>query len=156
MWARARKKKSQGFQWIPDFLFCPLSLSPLASRLLRANPLPCQLRLLLVFLFPSPVIFCVLGVKLLVVRLDLAAVRHRLAHVTDHALMHATAWLRPLSIKGGAVSRHSSMATGQRGWKQQPDGGLIGLGTSPNSIIRSRFSSRKGSGTGTAESNALV
>ena len=44
--------------------------------------------------------------------------------------------------------------TGQRGWKAQPLGGLIGLGTSPSSTVRSRLA--VGSGLGTADSNALV
>ena len=44
----------------------------------------------------------------------------------------------------------------QRGWKRQPLGGEIGLGTSPWSTIRSRCSERSGSGIGTADSSASV
>ena len=47
-----------------------------------------------------------------------------------------------------------SKATGQRGWKRQPFGGLTGLGTSPCKIIRSRL--RVGSGMGMADINAWV
>ena len=41
-------------------------------------------------------------------------------------------------------------------WKRQPDGGLIGLGTSPSRIIRRRLRSTAGSGIGTADSSAIV
>jgi hypothetical protein len=47
-----------------------------------------------------------------------------------------------------------SWACGQRGWKGQPLGGLIGEGTSPVSTIR--FVWRRGSGTGMAEIKARV
>jgi hypothetical protein len=46
------------------------------------------------------------------------------------------------------------MALGQRGWKWQPLGGLIGLGTSPVKTIRFRFT--LGSGIGTADNKASV
>jgi hypothetical protein len=45
-------------------------------------------------------------------------------------------------------------AIGQRVWKWQPGGGLSGLGTSPCSRMRWRFT--VGSGIGTAESSASV
>src|SRR5712692_2084436 len=47
-----------------------------------------------------------------------------------------------------------SIALGQRGWNLQPDGGLIGLGTSPGRIMRSVLCF--GSGIGIADSNATV
>lgn len=50
--------------------------------------------------------------------------------------------------------RAEGWAIEQRVWKWQPDGGFIGLGTSPLRRMRSRLS--LGSGTGTAESTALV
>ena len=56
----------------------------------------------------------------------------------------------------GSTCRQTSIAYGQRVWKWQPDGGLIGLGTSPARMIRSRRFSITGSGIGTAESSALV
>ena len=61
--------------------------------------------------------------------------------------------LRPY---GGTTVRHSSRASGQRGCSLQPVGGLSGLGTSPGSSMRLRPASTARSGTGTAESNALV
>jgi len=48
------------------------------------------------------------------------------------------------------------MALKQRGWKQHPEGGWSGLGTSPFRIMRSRFSSSSGSAMGTAESSAWL
>ena len=51
----------------------------------------------------------------------------------------------------------------QRGWtfgqrvrNRHPDGGSIGLGMSPVSVIRSRSRSITGSGSGIADSNACV
>ena len=46
-----------------------------------------------------------------------------------------------------------SIATGQRGWKVQPDGGLIGEGSSPRRTMR--FLTLKGSATGVAEKQGL-
>ncbi len=43
---------------------------------------------------------------------------------------------------------------GQRVWKRHPDGGLIGLGTSPSSRMRLRLT--EGSGIGTADRSASV
>ena len=45
--------------------------------------------------------------------------------------MHATAWPGDISRSSGSMRAHSSMAIGQRVRKRQPDGGLIGVGTSP-------------------------
>ena len=41
-------------------------------------------------------------------------------------------------------------------WNRQPDGGSIGLGTSPSRVMRSRSKFLRGSGIGTADSKALV
>ena len=46
------------------------------------------------------------------------------------------------------------MANGQRGWKRQPDGGLMGDGTSPARMISSRTMS--GCAGSAAEKSALV
>jgi hypothetical protein len=46
------------------------------------------------------------------------------------------------------------MATGQRVRNTQPDGGLIGLGTSPFRMVRVRFA--PGAVDGTADSSACV
>ena len=47
-----------------------------------------------------------------------------------------------------------STLIGQRGWKVQPEGGLIGLGISPDKVTL--FLLAVGSGTGIAEKRALV
>jgi hypothetical protein len=47
-----------------------------------------------------------------------------------------------------------SLAMGQRVWNRQPEGGLIGLGTSPLSTIRLLFFS--GSGIGIADISETV
>ena len=44
----------------------------------------------------------------------------------------------------------------QRVWKRQPEGGLMGEGTSPCKTILCRVASTSGSGTGTADINAFV
>jgi hypothetical protein len=49
-----------------------------------------------------------------------------------------------------------SWAIQQRVRKRQPDGGSIGLGTSPNNLIRWRARSLSGSGIGIADSSACV
>ena len=49
-----------------------------------------------------------------------------------------------------------SVARGQRVWKRQPDGGLIGLGGSPVTTARSRARFCLGSGIGIAPSRADV
>ena len=49
-----------------------------------------------------------------------------------------------------------STASAQRGWKTQPDGGLIGLGTSPRTGWKARPASTIGSGIGTAPRRARV
>ena len=45
--------------------------------------------------------------------------------------MHAAKWPGLISTSCGSTSRHAATAYGQRVWKRQPDGGLIGDGTSP-------------------------
>jgi hypothetical protein len=60
------------------------------------------------------------------------------------------------SRSSGRTCLHRSTAIGQRGWKTQPAGGLIGLGTSPLTGRNVRSASTLGSGTGTAASNAWV
>ena len=59
-----------------------------------------------------------------------------------------------ISFSTCSFSEHDGTRSAQRVWKRQPDGGLIGLGTSPSSRIRLRFTA--GSGIGTAESSASV
>ena len=59
-----------------------------------------------------------------------------------------------ISRSSGTVFAHSSIAIGHRVRNRQPDGGLMGVGTSPFKTIRSRFCC--GSGTGIAESKACV
>src|SRR5213078_1832907 len=49
---------------------------------------------------------------------------------------------------------HEGTRSEQRVWNRQPEGGLIGLGTSPSRMIRLRL--MVGSGIGTAESSASV
>ena len=59
-----------------------------------------------------------------------------------------------ISPTAGTIFEHSSMATGQRGWKWQPGGGFCGLGTSPSNMMRSRSS--LGFGIGIADMRAWV
>ena len=66
----------------------------------------------------------------------------------------ATQWPSLLRFSTGSSREHSALAIGQRVWKWQPDGGLMGLGTSPSSLIRLRPT--RGSGIGTADSSASV
>ena len=70
------------------------------------------------------------------------------------AKWHAAQWPLRFSSKAGSCSLHRARAIQQRGWKRQPVGGLIGLGTSPWRTIRSRLAI--GSGLGMAEIRALV
>src|SRR5436190_1144522 len=58
------------------------------------------------------------------------------------------------SLSTCSFSEHEGTRSAQRVWKRQPDGGLMGLGTSPSSRIRLRF--MVGSGIGTAERSASV
>ena len=60
------------------------------------------------------------------------------------------------SSSGGSWVLQMSCAFQQRVWKRQAGGGLIGLGTSPWSRIRSRCVRREVSGTGTADISAAV
>ena len=70
------------------------------------------------------------------------------------ATWQATKWPGAISRKGAISTLQMSSAAGQRGWKVQPGGGLMGDGTSPGRIMRWRLES--GSTTGTAESSACV
>src|SRR5207249_1571767 len=70
--------------------------------------------------------------------------------------LQATQWLGRNSRNSGRTRWHSATASGQRGWKTQPGGGLIGLGTSPTTGRKARVASTVGSGTGTAPSSAVV
>src|SRR3569833_4203 len=74
--------------------------------------------------------------------------------LNDYLKWHATSWPGALSFSGGTSRLQTSWASGQRVWKWQPDGGLIGLGTSPLRRTRLRFT--EGSGIGTADSSASV
>ena len=57
----------------------------------------------------------------------------------------ATQWPSLLCLSWGAtVLQRGNWAIGQRVWKWQPDGGLIGLGTSPCSRMRLRLTRRVG------------
>ena len=70
--------------------------------------------------------------------------------------MHAAWWRGLISTSLGVIAAQSAIAYWHLVLKWQPDGGSIGDGTSPFRIIRSRFASTSGSGTGTAEIRALV
>src|SRR5699024_8905727 len=67
----------------------------------------------------------------------------------------ATKWPGVISCSLGLDSLHWSQAWGQRPAKLQPLGVLMGLGTSPEIIIRFFCASSAGSGMGTADSKAL-
>src|SRR6185295_15738377 len=66
----------------------------------------------------------------------------------------ATQWPAEISLSTCSFSEHEGTRSEHRVWKRQPDGGLIGLGTSPSRMIRLRRTA--GSGMGTAESSASV
>ena len=68
--------------------------------------------------------------------------------------MQATSWPGEISRNSGSTRAHSGIAIGQRVRKRHPEGGLIGVGTSPCKTMRSRLC--LGSGIGIADSNALV
>jgi len=68
--------------------------------------------------------------------------------------IHATSCPGEISLNSGSICAHCSIAIGQRVRKRQPDGGLIGVGTSPCKVMRLRFCF--GSGIGIADSNACV
>ena len=73
------------------------------------------------------------------------------------AKWQATLWRGPICSSGGSTLAQISCAIGQRVRNRQPDGGLIGLGTSPSSRIRSRRPPMAACFTsGTAESSAWV
>jgi len=66
----------------------------------------------------------------------------------------ATWWPGSTSRISGSSCEQRVNAWGQRVRKRQPEGGLIGLGTSPLRMMRRRAAS--GSGTGTADRSASV
>jgi len=66
------------------------------------------------------------------------------------------AWNIFSSLSAAAGERVGPVASTWEGEKTQPDGGLIGLGTSPLAGRNVRVASTRGSGTGTAASNACV
>jgi hypothetical protein len=67
----------------------------------------------------------------------------------------ATQWPSAACFSSGfSVLQRGCCALGQRVWKWQPVGGLMGLGTSPCSMMRLRL--MVGSGMGTADSKASV
>ena len=69
--------------------------------------------------------------------------------------MHATEWPGATSRSARASgSAQAGSANGHRVRKTQPDGGFIGLGTSPSSSMRDFGAS--GSGSGAADSRAMV
>src|SRR5262249_51194351 len=59
------------------------------------------------------------------------------------------------AVSCGSTTRQRSVARGQRGWKRQPDGGLIGFGGSPRTGA-ARVPRRARSGIGIASSSAAV
>jgi hypothetical protein len=70
--------------------------------------------------------------------------------------LQATQWPGRTSRSSGRIRLQLSTAIGQRGWNTQPDGGWIGLGTSPFTGRNLRPASTLGSGTGTASRSARV
>src|SRR5262249_5374100 len=66
----------------------------------------------------------------------------------------ATQWRGEISLRTCSFSEQDGTRNEQRVWKRQPEGGLIGLGTSPSRRMRLRFI--VGSGIGTAERSASV
>ena len=70
--------------------------------------------------------------------------------------LQATQWPGRTSRSSGRIRLQLSTAIGQRGWNTQPDGGWIGLGTSPFTGRSLRPASTLGSGTGTASRSARV
>ena len=68
--------------------------------------------------------------------------------------MQAAEWFGARVTNFWSTPEQLGSAIGQRGWNRQPDGGSTGEGMSPDKMMRLDFA--KGSGTGTAESSALV
>ena len=71
------------------------------------------------------------------------------------AKKQAAKWSNSIALSAGVFVRQVSLAYKQRGWKLQPGGGSIGLGTSPFKIMRAILL-REGSGMGTADKSAWV
>src|SRR5262245_47875071 len=67
---------------------------------------------------------------------------------------HATQWPAETSFSTCSFSEQEGTRSEHRVWKRHPEGGLMGLGTSPSRMIRLRRTA--GSGMGTAESSASV
>jgi len=67
---------------------------------------------------------------------------------------HAARWPGATSLRQGSDSEQTGIRSRQRGWKRQPEGGSMGLGTSPSRMIRVLFIA--GSGMGTALRRASV
>ena len=67
---------------------------------------------------------------------------------------HATWWPGATSRSSGSTCAHCSIAIGQRVLNRHPEGGLIGVGTSPCRMILLLF--RLGSGMGIADNRACV
>src|SRR5262249_6677411 len=72
----------------------------------------------------------------------------------DQYRWQATVWPDAIALSSGSTCAHWGMANGQRGWKWQPLGGLIGDGTSPDRMISSRVTS--GCAGSAAENSAFV
>ena len=72
------------------------------------------------------------------------------------AKWQAQKWPGHTSRSSGRSMEHFFCAIGQRVWKRQPLGGLIGEGGSPGRMMRLRECWTSGSGTGTAESSDCV
>src|SRR5687768_596274 len=66
--------------------------------------------------------------------------------LSSSARRQATEWRSPRASRAGTAAAHFSMAKGHRVRNTQPEGGLIGLGKSPFSVMRLRRT--RGSGTG--------
>ena len=75
------------------------------------------------------------------------------AGIRVHRPEHPAPWW---FLTAGTACLHSWVASGQRGWNTQPDGGLSGLGSSPLMIVRGLVRSMTGSGMGAAASSAFV
>ena len=74
----------------------------------------------------------------------------------DAAKWQAERCVAPIRVSEGSSSKQRPNATGQRGLKLQPRGGLAALGASPVSGVRRRLRSIAGSGIGTASSSPRV
>src|SRR5581483_4085051 len=89
-------------------------------------------------------------------RLSTAVIDREPRFLTLHrpASRQATRWRSPTGSSWGSVALHAGIATGQRGWKRQPDGTSIGFGVSPRRICA--LTRWRGSRRGTTERSAFV